>query len=148
MTVNGEIDVLQPLVSDIDQIIVYGSKGKDVVKIDPSLSSAISVSLSGGAGGGAGAGRGDVLQAGTGPTLEQGWNSASTLIGGTGANQLVGRKGRVKFEPTATTTQIFVGRPHTKLVDGHVVPPSGTFYKFVNGRIVPIKGPQSHKKKG
>lgn len=131
VTINGIIDANEPLVSTIDRIVVFGAKADDNVTIDPSVVPTIRVTLDGGHGGV------NVLQAGGGPTREHGWFGQNTLIGGTGANQLVGRKGHVKFKPTATTDEIFAGQGHPPRRNGHTTPPTGTFYKYVNGRLVP-----------
>lgn len=135
VTINGIIDATQPLVSDINRIVVFGAKASDDVTIDPSVSSTIRVTLDGGHGGT------NVLQAGAGSTREHGWFGRNTLIGGTGPNQLVGRQGHVKFRPTATTNEIFAGQGHPPRGEHHASPPTGTFFKFQNGRLVPIPTP-------
>ena len=59
------------------------------------------------------------------------------LIGGTGSSEMIGRKGFVRFKPTATTKLIYAGaiKPRFK---HRTVPPSGTYYRYVNGRLVPV----------
>src|SRR5262249_29369739 len=133
VTINGVIDGTQPLASDIDRIVVFGAKAGDKVTVDPSVDSAINVTLDGGHGGV------HVLQAGAGPTSEQGWFGKNTLIGGTGPNQLGGRVGHVRFRPTPTTTEIFAGQGHPPHRSNHTPPPTGTFFKFIGGRLVPTK---------
>jgi cyclophilin family peptidyl-prolyl cis-trans isomerase len=117
VSINGQYDVLQPLVSSIDRVVVYGSKANDNITVLPTVDPTLRVTLDGGHGGK------NFLQAGAGPTRLHGWFGKTTLTGGTGANQLVGRKGHVFFRPTSATNQIFA---------------SGTFFRFVNGKIVPI----------
>jgi hypothetical protein len=82
----------------------------------------------------------NVVSGGGGPTREHGWFGHTLLVGGTGPNALIGRKGLVRFKPSAATTEIFAGIPKPR--DGHnrykAVPPDGIFYRFVNGHLVPI----------
>jgi cyclophilin family peptidyl-prolyl cis-trans isomerase len=134
VAVNGLIDSNEPLASSIDRIVVYGAKAGDTVFISPHVDPTIAVTLDGGEGGV------NNLQAGAGPTREHGWFGFNTLNGGTGANQLIGRAGHVRFKPTATTDEIFAANPETFVKR---VKPSGTFFKFVNGRLVPISGAQA-----
>ncbi|SIO12793.1 Peptidyl-prolyl cis-trans isomerase (rotamase)-cyclophilin family [Singulisphaera sp. GP187] len=135
VTINGVIDQTQPLVNDLDRIVVYGSKASDRITIDPSVDSFMRVTLDGGHGGV------NVLQAGSGFTREHGWFGANTLKGGAGPNVLIGREGHVKFRPTATTAVMFAGRGHAPRKHHHTTPPTGTFFKNVNGRIVPVDTP-------
>lgn len=145
VNINGETDTLQPLVSSVTRIIVYGSKRGDTITIDPSVSPSIHVLLDGGHG----IDR-NVLTAGAGPTREHGWFGRTILTGGTGQNQLVGRAGHVKFVPTSTTTEMFAGghtstpRNVTHLygrINRQLTPPTGQFYRYVKGRIVPVSTP-------
>ncbi len=135
VAVNGVIDSLQPSRSSLDRIIVYGSKANDNITIDPSVT-VPAVTLDGGHGGR------NRLQAGSTPTREHGWFGFNTLIGGTDSNELVGRAGHVKFQPTSTTDEIFAGVPHPRTHGGHPRPPGGTFFKFVNCHLVPISTPK------
>jgi hypothetical protein len=129
---NGIIDRNnQPLVSNVDRIVVYETKANDTVTIDPSVDSTIPVTLNGGHGGH------NTLQAGAGPTREHGWFGHNTLIGGTGTNELIGRAGHVKFKPSSATDVIFAGTARPNFRNGHIRPPGGTFYKFVNGKLIP-----------
>jgi cyclophilin family peptidyl-prolyl cis-trans isomerase len=148
VTINGNVDTTQPLASSITRIVVYGAKAGDHTTIDPSVDPTIAVTLDGGQGGQ------NVLQAGAGPTREHGWFGQNTLVGGTGPNQLVGRAGKVKFQPTATTNEIFAGNPHPGYSHFHhyklrsrvtLTPPGGTFYKFVNNKLVPVPTPPAVK---
>lgn len=142
VTINGIIDANQPLVSSLNQIIVFGSKANDRITIDPSVDPTLPITLDGGHGGV------NVLQAGSGFTLEHGWFGHNTLIGGAGTNELVGRAGHVRFKPTSATDRIFAGVPrpgvhhlvhHRNSIFStyHINPPGGTFYQLVNGRLVP-----------
>ncbi len=144
ITVNGKVDFQDPLVSSIKQIVVYGGKSNDNIAVAPNVDASIPVMLSGGQSGK------NTIQAGAGATLEHGWFGKNTLIAGTGANQLVGKAGSVKFKPTTATTEIFAGVPHpgySKFFSYHdrtsvsITPPGGTFFKFVNGKLVPIPTP-------
>ena len=44
------------------------------------------------------------LTGGSGETREHGWFGHTTLVGGSGPNQLIGRAGHVRFKPTKSTT--------------------------------------------
>ncbi|HMB06457.1 MAG TPA: Ig-like domain-containing protein, partial [Isosphaeraceae bacterium] len=134
--INNQLDIHQPLVSDLEsngngRIVVFGSKASDTITVDPSVDSGLAVTLDGGHGGH------NTLKAGAGPTREHGWFGRNTLIGGAGPNELVGRAGRVKFRPSSTTDEIFVGVARPNFRNGHIRPPGGTFYKFVNGKLIP-----------
>src|SRR5579883_2643800 len=128
--VNGQVDVNQPLVSSIDHIIVFGSKVNDKITIDPSVT--IPANLGGGHGGR------NVLKGGSSETREHGWFGFNTLIGGTGPNQLIGRAGHVRFKPSTATTLIFAGVPHRRTALLNPVPPSGTFYEYKHGHLIPV----------
>ncbi|MDR3636428.1 MAG: peptidylprolyl isomerase [Isosphaeraceae bacterium] len=134
VSINGIVDSTQPLVSNINRIVVFGGKASDNVTIDPSVT-VPAVTLDGGHGGT------NVLNAGSTATREHGWFGHTTLVGGTGANELVGRAGLVKFKPTTTTDEIFAGVPKAEK-NGRIQAPGGTFYKFVNGHIVAIPTPK------
>ncbi len=57
------------------------------------------------------------LKAAAAETREHGWFGYTTLIGGTGPNQLIGLAGHVKFKPTKSTTVIFAGEPKRRTHD-------------------------------
>jgi cyclophilin family peptidyl-prolyl cis-trans isomerase len=137
VVVNGVIDQTQPLVSDINRVVVYGSKASDKINVDENVDPAILVTLDGGHGGT------NVVQAGAGFSREHGWFGRNTLKGGSGPNVLIGREGHVKFKPTPSTIFMFAGKGHPPQTPDHhhVTPPSGTFFKSVNGRIVPVPTP-------
>jgi len=129
---NGVPDTTQPAAdSSLIQIIVFGGKASTDIQVDPNVLATIPITLDGGHGGH------NVIQAGAGPTREHGWFGHTLLIGGTGSNELIGRKGFVRFKPTATTNMIYAGniKPRFK---HRTVPPSGTYYRYVNGRLVPV----------
>lgn len=141
VTVNGVIDSQQPETSKIARVVVFGTKSNDNIGVDKSLDASIPVALDGGTGGK------NTIQGGAGDTLEHGWFGKNTLIGGTGTNQLVGRKGHVRFKPTTTTSEIFAGIPRPGYTNFHeyngkttvkLNPPGGTFYRYVKGKLVPI----------
>jgi hypothetical protein len=133
VTVNNLLDPTQPLVSAINHIVVFGAKASDDITIDPSVDPTIAVTLDGGHGGT------NTIQAGAGTTREHGWFGKNFLHGGSGTNELIGAKGHVRFLPTSTTTVIFAGVPHPGVRRNKKEPkaPGGTFFKFVNGRLVP-----------
>jgi cyclophilin family peptidyl-prolyl cis-trans isomerase len=138
VTVNGVVDNIEPLVSDLSRIVVFGAKASDQISVDPSVSPLVPVTLDGGHGGR------NTLIAAAGPSRLHGWFGRNVLVGGTGANQLVGRQGHVKFRPTSTTTEIFAGKGHPPQHFNKITPPSGAFFRFVNGRLV--RRPTPHKR--
>jgi cyclophilin family peptidyl-prolyl cis-trans isomerase len=129
--VNGVADLIEPPANSLYQIIVFGGKASTDIQVDPSVSPNIPITLDGGHGGH------NVIQAGAGPTREHGWFGHTLLIGGTGPDELIGRKGFVRFKPTTTTNLIYAGaiKPRFK---HRTVAPSGTYYRFVKGRLVPV----------
>jgi hypothetical protein len=130
--VNGQLDINQPSITNIDSIIAFGSKARDHVTIDPSVQ--IPSTIDGGHGGR------NRLKAGSTETVEHGWFGLNTMIGGTGPNQLIGRAGHVKFRPTAATDLIFAGTPGERRTHRLMfkTPPSGTFYVFKKGGLIPV----------
>jgi len=132
VNVNGELDVIQPGINTVNRIIVFGGKhaNNDIV-IDPSVT--LPTTIDGGRG------RVSYLTGGGGPTREHGWFGSTTLIGGLGTNQLIGLAGHVRFKPSKSTNVIYAGVPHRRTHLLHPVPPSGTFYRYVHGRLVPVK---------
>ncbi len=128
--VNGQLDLNEPAIDTIDDIIVFGSKANDRITIDPSVT--IPSVIDGGHGGR------NVLKGGSTETLEHGWFGHTTLIGGTGPNQLIGRAGHVKFKPSSATDLIFGGQPKPRTPLLYPTPPSGTFYVYKKGRLIPV----------
>jgi cyclophilin family peptidyl-prolyl cis-trans isomerase len=130
VTVNGIVDANQPLVSRLNQIVVYGSKANDKITVDPGVT--VTTTLDGGHGGK------NRLVAGGSNTREHGWFGHTTMVGGTARNQLVGLAGQVRFKPTKKTSMIFAGIPHQRNRHNRPTPPGGTFYRFVNGRLAVV----------
>jgi hypothetical protein len=131
VNINGELDSTQPGINDINRIIVFGGRtARNQIVIDPSVQVATTID----------SGHGNVafLTGGGGPTREHGWFGHTTLIGGAGPNQLIGLAGKVKFKPSKATTIIFAGKPRRRTNQLNTLPPGGTFYKFVDGHLVPI----------
>jgi cyclophilin family peptidyl-prolyl cis-trans isomerase len=136
--VNGQLDINQPLASDITQIEVFGGKQGNTITVSPNVDSTIPVTIIGGHG----KLHKNVLQAGAGPTAEQSWFGKSVLLGGMGTNELIGRGGRIRFVPTTATDQIFAGMPDTFKQIGRRFPPDGTFYKLgKHGKLIRIPTP-------
>jgi cyclophilin family peptidyl-prolyl cis-trans isomerase len=130
--VNGVLDATQPAVGDLDRLIVFGgNKAKNDIIIDPSVKLNTTID--------SGHGLVNFLTGGGGSTREHGWFGHTTLIGGPGTNQLIGLAGRVRFKPSKATNVIFAGIPHRRTALLNPTPPGGTFYKFVHGRLVPVK---------
>jgi cyclophilin family peptidyl-prolyl cis-trans isomerase len=136
--INGQLDQMMPADANVTQIVVYGGKQGNTITVDPGLDSTIPVTLIGGHG----PRHTNIIQAGTGPTVEQSWFGKSKLIAGSGVNGLIGRASPIKFRPTTATDVIFAGMPHNFERTGRRIPPGGTFYKLgKHGRIVPIPTP-------
>lgn len=133
VTINGVPDVIQPPTSSLTQIIAYGTKGSTDIAVDSNVD--VPATLDGGRGGK------NILNAGGGPTRLHGWFGHTVMVGGSGPNALIGRKGVVRFKPSSATVQIFTGepRPRSFLDRLRTVPPGGTFYRYVRGRLVPVK---------
>jgi cyclophilin family peptidyl-prolyl cis-trans isomerase len=130
VSVNGVIDSTQPAVSSVGRLVVFGAKANDQITVDPSVT--VPATLDGGHGGN------NVVKSGLGQTLEHGWFGHTLLVGGVGTNQLIGRKGFVRFQPSSHTNWIFAGDIRPRSTRGHTEPPKGTFYRFENGRLVPV----------
>jgi cyclophilin family peptidyl-prolyl cis-trans isomerase len=113
------------------QIIVFGGKASTDVQVDSNVNPTIPITLDGGHGGD------NVIQAGAGPTREHGWFGHTLLIGGTGQDAMIGRKGFVRFKPTPTTNLIYAGNIKPRF-SHRTVEPTGTFYRFEKGRLVPV----------
>lgn len=131
VAVNGVLDVTQPSTSSLNRIVVYGSKSTDRIIVKPSVT--LPATLDGGPGGGR-----NKLSAGSGGTLMHGWYGHTTLVGGAGPNIMVGRKGLVRFRPTASAVHIYAGRANPARSQLLPTPPGGTFYRFVKGHLVPV----------
>ena len=137
--VNGELDSTQPAIGSIDRIIVFGGRtARNKIIVDPSVQLSTTID--------SGHGTFAYLTGGGGPTREHGWFGNSTLIGGPGANQLIGLAGKVKFKPSKATDLIFAGIPRRRTALLNPLPPGGTYYRFVHGHLVPI--PASEVKAG
>jgi cyclophilin family peptidyl-prolyl cis-trans isomerase len=139
VTVNGVIDQNQPPTSGtgaVERIAVFGGKhARNKIVIEPSV--LLPVTIDGGRG------FANSLTGGGGESREHGWFGFTTLIGGPGPNQLIGRAGHVRFKPTKSTTLIFAGEPRRRTSNLNPTPPGGTFFKFVEGHIVPIPTPNT-----
>jgi cyclophilin family peptidyl-prolyl cis-trans isomerase len=129
--VNGQLDTTMPALGDIDRIIVFGGRqaNNDIV-VDPSVQVATTID--------GGHGLVNYLTGGGGPTREHGWFGTTTLIGGEGVNQLIGLAGHVRFKPSKATNIIFAGKPARRSAQLNPREPSGTFFKFVDGRLIPV----------
>jgi cyclophilin family peptidyl-prolyl cis-trans isomerase len=130
VSINGVFDVVQPATSSLLHIVVFGTKANDNIQVDPNVT--VPTTLDGGHGGK------NVVKGGGGPTREHGWFGHTLLVGGVGSNQLIGRKGVVRFQPSSTTTTIFAGVPHERGRRARATRPGGTFYRFVHGRLIPV----------
>ncbi len=139
VSINGQIDNTQPAMSSLNLIQVYGSKAKDQITIDPSVTTP--ATLNGGRWGH------NQLVGGGGSTRLHGWFGKSTLVAGAQASELIGRTGHVTFKPKSSSDLMYAGQgsisryknwPAYPSAVGTIAPPSppkGTFYKLVHGKI-------------
>ncbi len=138
VTVNGVVDILQPAATNVDRIVVYGSKANDNITVDPSVTTLVTLD-----GGRFGA---KTLRAGGGPTREHGWYGTNTLVQGSSNNYQLGRQGKVTFvKGTGTSDVIFAGTPghfngHSK-IRIEPTPPHGTFFTFRGTKLVKTADP-------
>jgi cyclophilin family peptidyl-prolyl cis-trans isomerase len=131
VTVNGVPDTTAFSAATIDKISVFGGRrARNKIVIDPSVT--VPSLIDGGQG------YRNKLTGGSVETREHGWFGQTTLVGGSGPNQLLGLAGHVRFKPTRSTNLIFAGVPKRRTSFLNAVPPGGTFYKLVDGRLVPV----------
>jgi cyclophilin family peptidyl-prolyl cis-trans isomerase len=129
--INGHVDTTQPAVGDLSRIIVFGGRlAKNNIFIAPSVTVQTTID--------SGHARRSFLTGGDGITLEQSWFGHTTMVGGPGSNYLIGRAGQVRFRPSAATRLVFAGVPHRRTSQLNPVAPSGTFYKFINHKLIPL----------
>jgi hypothetical protein len=131
VTVNGIPDTTAVSTTAVNKITVFGGRrARNKIVIDPSVT--VPSVISGGQG------YRNKLTGGSVETREHGWFGHTTLVGGSGPNQLIGRAGLVRFKPSKATDEIFAGVPKRRTWRLNPTPPGGTFFKFVNGRLVPV----------
>jgi cyclophilin family peptidyl-prolyl cis-trans isomerase len=143
VTVNGVIDSTQPLATNLDRIVLYGSKSDDRITVDPSVT--LPATINGGQGGT------NSLEAGKVGSTLSGWFGQNTLTGGAGNDYLVGRNGRVRFRRSPGFDVNFAGIPHRPTtLHGPGLAPGGQFYRFVGNRLIPVAHPYfpEHRVKG
>ena len=142
VSINGVVVPMQPPVTSIDRVVVYGAKASDNIQVTPAVDPAILVTLNGGQGGT------NFLSAGDSPALEQGWFGRNTLAGGPADDYLVGQAGHVRFVQSAGNDTIATvtvpplknkSTHHTLARVHHFQPPKATFYRFIGNRLVPIQ---------
>ena len=139
VTVNGQIDQLMPDASGLERLVVYGTKAGDTITVAPDVP--LVTTLDGGLGGI------NTLNSNDLPSRLHGWFGRNTLRGGASDDQLIGRLGHVRFLPSGGNDLLFAGDPdrfpslkdHGTRNQGQ--PPTGQFFRFRNGRIVPIPTP-------
>jgi cyclophilin family peptidyl-prolyl cis-trans isomerase len=129
--INGHVDATQPEAGNLSQIVIFGGRHvRNDVFVAPSVTVNTTIT--------SGHAKGSFLTGGGGNTTEQAWFGHATLVGGPGSNYLIGRAGQVRFRPSTATRLIFAGVPHRRTSELHPVPPSGTFYKFINHKLIPL----------
>jgi cyclophilin family peptidyl-prolyl cis-trans isomerase len=142
--INGLIESQSPAISALDRVVVYGTKADDFIAVADSID--LPATLSGGL-----SGR-NILRAGGGVSRLHGWFGNNSLTGGPADDFLFGRTGHVRFRPSAGRDLLFAGNARPGRRGGAVVlpsinfstrpqPPTGTFYRFVNGHAVPVSTP-------
>jgi cyclophilin family peptidyl-prolyl cis-trans isomerase len=129
--INGILSSTQADVGGLNEVDVFGGRqAKNNIFVDPSVT--VPTILD------SGHGRRAYLTGGGGDTIEQSWFGHTTLRGGPGSNYLIGKAGNVRFRPSEATRLMFSGVPKRRTKYLHPVAPSGTFYKFVNHRVIPL----------
>jgi hypothetical protein len=143
VSINGQIDSTQPAETSVDLIRVYGSKGNDQITIDPSVTTP--ATLNGGRGGT------NTLVGGGGSARLHGWFGKNLLVSGADASNLIGRTHHVAFRPKNTSDLMYAGQgsvarhnkwpvyPSSTSKVSPPIPPQGTFFRLINGKIVPVK---------
>ncbi len=137
VSINGVIDTLRPQVGDLERLIIYGSVASDIITVSPEVP--LLATINGGLGGR------NQLQAGGAPTRIHGWFGFNRMTGGPFRDELIGRMGRVQFRPSPGDDLLFAGEPNRfpqfRSGQDQGIPPAGTFFRFVNGRIVALPTP-------
>jgi cyclophilin family peptidyl-prolyl cis-trans isomerase len=146
VTVNGVFDAEQPDIADVGLLVVNGSTSNDHLVVDSDVD--VPATLNGGRGGT------NRLQAGGGSTRLHGWFGQNSLIGGTESNQMVGRLRHFRAVSKGGADSVFAGQgklsryksftsyPSSRYKVRPPGPPSGTFFRFQNGHLVPIPTPK------
>ena len=146
-TINGVPDANQPALVSLDQLVIYGSKASDNVTVDPAVT--VPTTIDGGQGGN------NSLQTGAGDSILHGLTGNNTLAGGAGNDILIGRPGHTTFKSSAGTDILYTSQK-VKRSNAHGihfpglslrastrknlgVPPQGTYYRFVGGKLVKTK---------
>ena len=130
VVVNGVLDRTQPDASGLSQIIVHGSKANDRITVADSVT--VPTTADGGLGGR------NTVKVGGGFSLAHGWFGRTRLVAGEGPNRLVGRAGRVSFRANENTHWAFAGNARGRATNGQTIKPTGTYYRFINGHLVPV----------
>ena len=130
VVVNGVLDRTQPDASGLSQIIVHGSKANDRITVADSVT--VPTTADGGLGGR------NTVKVGGGFSLAHGWFGRTRLVAGEGPNRLVGRAGRVSFRANENTHWAFAGNARGRATNGETIKPTGTYYRFINGHLVPV----------
>lgn len=135
VAINGVVDAVQPRLSELDRLVVFGSKASDTITIAPDVD--LFATMNGGLGGR------NRLNAGGAPTRLHGWFGRNFLRGGPETDALIGRAGSVRFLPSGGSDLAFEGVPQPSGITGQSRPPGGQFYRQIRGRFVPIPTPKS-----
>ncbi len=129
--INGVVNATQPDAGSLSQIIVYGGRlARNNIYIAPSVTLPTTID--------SGHARRSFLTGGGGITIEQSWFGHTTLVGGPGPNYLIGRAGQVRFRPSSATQFVYAGVPKPRTALLNPVAPSGTFYKFIHHKLIPL----------
>ncbi len=129
--INGVVNTTQPDAGSLSRIIVYGGRlAKNNIYIAPSVTLPTTID--------SGHARRSFLTGGGGITLEQSWFGHTTIVGGPGSNYLIGRAGQVRFRPSSATRLVYAGVPSRRTALLNPTVPSGTFYKFIHHKLIPV----------
>ncbi len=135
VTVNGQLDSAQPAATDLDQIVIYGSKTNDQITVDPSVT--VPTNLNGGTGGL------NTIKAGGARALINAWFGKNVITTGADVGSyVVGRSGHFVVHSQSNQDLAFAGttrRPGTIHNMGEKL--RGTFFMFQNGKPFKIHTP-------
>lgn len=138
--VNGRVDTLElrngagTTGVTVSRIVVFGTKADDIITIGSDVR--IPTTLNGGQGGS------NTVQAGAFSSRIHAWYGRNRVIGSPQKDQIIGRAGRFRVKPTDGNDLVYTGVPRRRpTLHSPGQAPTGTFYRSINNRLVPITVP-------
>jgi hypothetical protein len=132
VTVNGALDAIQPVFTDLDRIVVFGTKASDTITVTDAV--LVPTTLNGGNGGD------NTIKAGGAPSLIHAWSGRTTATGGPSNDYIVGRLGAFRARQSGGDDIVYGGIPRRgSSLTRPGLRPGGQFFKFnAQGRLVPV----------